>query len=132
MANPTSSYREAQMRSLANPVRAVHYLNGVLQDYPEGFLKALRKVAQARQMSKVAQTAGVKREALYRALSDQGNPTYETLVSVLGVLGLRLAVTSVKEEENDTHSACQAVTTPSRLIPTLSTMAAAQPTPDKE
>ena len=50
----TRPYREASMEALADPVEAKHYLNVVLDDYPEGFLKALRNVVQARQMVEVA------------------------------------------------------------------------------
>jgi probable addiction module antidote protein len=97
MAIKTSSYHAALLRDLADPEEAEHYLNAVLEDYPEGFLKALRNVAQARQMAKVAQDAGIQRESLYRALSEDGNPTLETLTAVLDALGLRLAVASHKQ-----------------------------------
>jgi probable addiction module antidote protein len=54
------------------------------------FRKALRNVAQARQMAKVARKAGVTRESLYRVTSDIGNPTLETLDSVLDALGIKI------------------------------------------
>ncbi|MDQ2924132.1 MAG: putative addiction module antidote protein [Acidobacteriota bacterium] len=92
--NKTSSYRQALIESLVDPVEAKNYLKAVLEDYPQGFLKALRNVAQANQMSKVAEAAGVKRESLYRALSEQGNPTLDTLTGVLSALGLKLSITS--------------------------------------
>jgi probable addiction module antidote protein len=95
MASKTSSYREALLESLVDPREAARYLNAVLEDYPAGFLKALRNVAQARQMSKVAEEAGVQRESLYRALSDDGNPTLDTFTSVLAALGLRMTISSV-------------------------------------
>jgi probable addiction module antidote protein len=94
MANKISTYREALLESLADPNEAAHYLNAVLEDYPEGFLKALRNVAQARQMAKVAEEAGIQRESLYRALSDGGNPTLDTFTSVLAALGLRMTISS--------------------------------------
>jgi probable addiction module antidote protein len=97
MASKTSSYREALVESLADSNEAVRYLNAVLRDYPEGFLKALRNVAQARQMSKVAEEAGIQRETLYRALSDDGNPTLETFTSVLAALGLRMTIAPAGE-----------------------------------
>lgn len=97
MGSKTSSYREALIESLGDPNEAVRYLNAVLEDYPEGFLKALRNVAQARQMSKVAEEAGIQRESLYRALSDEGNPTWETFNSVLAALGLRMTISSAIE-----------------------------------
>jgi len=58
------------------------------------FLEALRDVAQARQMTKVAREAGVTRESLYRATSDIGNPTLETLGSILEVLGIKIRFTA--------------------------------------
>ncbi|ADW70409.1 addiction module antidote protein [Granulicella tundricola] len=92
MANKTTPYREALLASLADPIEAKHYLNATLEDNPEGFLKALRNVAQARRMAQVAQDAGLTRESLYRTLSEEGNPTFETLNSVLDVLGLKITI----------------------------------------
>jgi probable addiction module antidote protein len=40
----------------------------------------------------VAKEAGIQRETLYRAFSEQGNPTFETLSSVLGALGMKLSI----------------------------------------
>lgn len=94
----TSSYRESLIESLCDPDEAREYLRAVLEDYPEGFLKALRNVAQANQMSKVASDAGIQRESLYRALSDSGNPRYDTLISILDALGMKLTI-AVSETE---------------------------------
>jgi probable addiction module antidote protein len=46
-------------------------------------------------MSQVAETAGLSRESLYRAISAQGNPTLDTTMRVLEALGLRLSVEKV-------------------------------------
>jgi probable addiction module antidote protein len=92
MTSKTRPYRELLLERLANPEVAGHYLNAALEDSPESFLKALKNVAQARQMTKVAKDAGVQRETLYRSFSEQGNPTFATLSSVLGALGMRLMV----------------------------------------
>jgi len=43
-------------------------------------------------MSCVAKDAGVQRETLYRSFSEQGNPTFETLSSVLGALGMKISI----------------------------------------
>jgi len=90
MPRQTRSYREALLESLSDPIEAVHYLNAAIDDSPEMFLKALRNVAQARQMAKVARDAGVTRESLYRATSEIGNPTLETLDSVLAAVGIKI------------------------------------------
>jgi len=88
----TTSYRQSLLTALEDRVEASAYLNAALDDSPQAFLKALRNVAQARQMSRVAKDAGVQRETLYRSFSEQGNPTFETLSSVLEALGMRLSI----------------------------------------
>ena len=92
MTIKTSSYRQSLLTALLDPVEASAYLNAALEDSPEGFLKALKNVAQARPMAQVAREAGIQRETLYRAFSDQGNPTFETLSSVLAALGMKLSI----------------------------------------
>lgn len=100
MSSKTRPYREILMEHLADPLEASAYLNAALESSPESFLKALRNVAQARQMSKVAKDAGVQRETLYRSFSEQGNPTFETLSSVLGAMGMRLMVATAQQDES--------------------------------
>ena len=58
---------------------------------PRYIAAALGAIARARGMSKVAKAAGVTREALYRALSEDGDPRLSTLLGVARALGLRLA-----------------------------------------
>lgn len=53
---------------------------------------ALGIVARARGMAGLAAEIGVKRQQLYRALSEDGNPTLETLTKVIAALGFRLSV----------------------------------------
>ncbi len=92
MPKRTSSYNSWQLEKLTNPETAAAYLNAAISDSPEMFRKALRNVAQSRQMAKVAREAGVTRESLYRATSDIGNPTLETLASIFTVLDLQMTV----------------------------------------
>lgn len=81
----------------ADPRFAAEYLKAAAEeiDTPGGkgaLLIALRQVAEAcGGMAKVAESAGIRREALYRALSPKGNPTLSTLLAVLKAVGLRLA-----------------------------------------
>lgn len=88
----TRSYRESLLSALTDPAEASAYLNAALDDSPQAFLKALKNVAQARQMSRIAKEAGIQRETLYRSFSEQGNPTFETLSSVLEALGMKLSI----------------------------------------
>jgi len=92
MLKRTRDYHPWLLEKLANPQTAADYLNEAMNDSPEMFLKALRNIAQARQMASVAKQAGVRRESLYRTLSKRGNPRLDTLNAVLRVLGLRMAI----------------------------------------
>jgi probable addiction module antidote protein len=89
------SHDEAVIRELReNPRFAVEYLKAALEenDEPRILLIALRRVVQARGVAKIAKTAGVERESLYRALSKSGNPRLSTLAAVTKAVGLRLTV----------------------------------------
>jgi probable addiction module antidote protein len=56
--------------------------------------KALGAVARARGgMAQLAQETGLSREALYRALSETGNPELATVLKVMRALGIRLKAT---------------------------------------
>jgi probable addiction module antidote protein len=53
---------------------------------------AVGAVARARGLSNLERATGIKRQTLNKSLSLKGNPTLETLVTVLGALGLRLEI----------------------------------------
>ena len=54
---------------------------------------ALGVIARAKGMTQVAKDAGVTREALYKALSAEGDPKLSTLLGVVKALGVNLTVT---------------------------------------
>ena len=54
--------------------------------------KALGDIARAKGMSRVAREAGLSRESLYKALSGQRSPNFETILKVLRALDLELRV----------------------------------------
>jgi probable addiction module antidote protein len=67
------------------------YLEGAFADGDAGEISdALGVVARARGMSRVAEDTGLTRQALYKALSSDGNPEFATVLKVLRALGLRL------------------------------------------
>jgi len=71
----------------------LYYLEAAMEgNDPKHILSALGDVARSKGMSEIAQKSGLGRQALYRALSEEGNPTLETLLSVLDTLGLQLSV----------------------------------------
>ncbi len=79
------------LEQLQDPATAAEYLNEARKDSRASFLKGLRNVAESRRMSVVAEDAGLNRESLYRALSEEGNPRLDTYDSVLDALGLDYA-----------------------------------------
>ena len=93
MPKRTTEFREDLLGDLADPREAAEYLNAALEDSEELFLVALRDVADARQMAKVAESAGIARESIYRMLSATGNPTYTSLLGILRAVGLRFEIT---------------------------------------
>ena len=79
---------------LDNDEALIAYLNASLEENdPKYFAKALGNVARAKGMSSISEAAGLGRQALYRALSGDGNPRIDTLFKVLETLNVRLAVT---------------------------------------
>ena len=52
--------------------------------------KALGDIARAKGMAQVARDAGLSRESLYKALSGERSPGFDTILKVMGALGLQL------------------------------------------
>jgi probable addiction module antidote protein len=52
--------------------------------------KALGDIARARGMAQVARDAGLSRESLYKALSGERSPGFDTILKVMTALGLKL------------------------------------------
>ncbi|WP_027811545.1 addiction module antidote protein [Burkholderia cenocepacia] len=70
-----------------------HYLAQAFEDgEPRLIQAALGNVAKVRGMTALARESGVKREALYRALSEGGNAEFATIMKVVAALGLHLTV----------------------------------------
>ena len=71
----------------------LYYLEAAMEgNDPKHIARALGDVARSKGMTELAKKAGLGRQALYSALSENGNPTLETLVAVLSALGLELTV----------------------------------------
>lgn len=78
---------------LDTPAAVAAYLEAALEeDDPALLTHALGVIARAQGMAKIAEEAGVTREALYKALSADGDPRLSTFLGVLRALGLRLDI----------------------------------------
>jgi probable addiction module antidote protein len=78
-------------RYLTSPESQTDLLNDALASGDASYVAhALGVIARARGMSDVAREAGITREALYRSLSEDGDPRLTTLLGVMRALGVRL------------------------------------------
>jgi probable addiction module antidote protein len=69
------------------------YLDSWLEDgTPEELRNALATVARSKGMSDLARRSGLSRPGIYKALGEDGNPSFETIRSILSAMGLRLTV----------------------------------------
>jgi probable addiction module antidote protein len=72
------------------------YLEAAVDEDPgDGslFRAALNDIARARNMTHLAQEAGMSREGLYKALSENGNPSFTTVLRITRALGMKLRIT---------------------------------------
>lgn len=77
---------------LRTPEEMAAYLDAWLKEAPEdatGIARALGDIARAKGMTQVARDAGLSRESLYKALGENGNPTFATVLKVARALGVR-------------------------------------------
>ncbi|MBK6286747.1 MAG: addiction module antidote protein [Pseudomonadales bacterium] len=93
----TSKYDVAE--HLRTPEEMAAYLEACMEeaDGDATFIaKALGDIARARGMSQVARDAGLSRESLYKALSGDRAPTFDTILKVVNALGLKLHAEAVE------------------------------------
>jgi len=92
---PFRDHDEAVIDSFRRePALAAAYLNQVLADGDQAeILVALKRLAHAfGGIAQVAAASGLNATSLYRTLSRRGNPELNSLISILRVMGFRLAV----------------------------------------
>ena len=73
------------------------YLEACAEEEPgDGSLicAALNDIARSGNMSRLAREAGMSRKGLYKALSEDGNPTFATVMRITRALGMNLRITA--------------------------------------
>jgi len=94
------SYDDVILVNMRDSEYALAYLQDALDESIEEFLLALRKYVKANGgIAKCSEEAGLSREALYRMLSETGNPELRSVISVLKAHGLHLSIDKVKVHE---------------------------------
>ena len=96
MSKLHENYESGLQASLADPAEAAAYLNAALEDGSQDvFLLALKDVAKAHGMTRLARETALNRENIYRILSETGNPQLSSLKTLLDSLGLKLSIEPV-------------------------------------
>ena len=86
-------FDEVLFEDLRDPESAAIYLQDAWEDSTEEFLVALRKFVQANGgMAQCAEKAQITREALYRMLSEKGNPELRSIRAILQANGIRFSI----------------------------------------
>ncbi len=87
----TTKYDVAE--HLRTPEEMAAYLEACIEDADgdAAFIaKALGDIARAKGMTQVARGSGLSRESLYKALSGERSPGFDTILKVISALGLKL------------------------------------------
>ena len=82
---------------LRTPEDARLYLEACAEEDPgDGSLirAALNDIARSGNMSRLAREIGMSREGLYKALSDNGNPSFATVMRITRALGMHVRITA--------------------------------------
>jgi len=99
MMSKTMTTRYDVAEHLRTPEEMAAYLEACLEeaDGDAAFIaKALGDIARAKGMTQVARDAGLSRESLYKALSGERTPNFDTVLKVVGALGLKLHAEATK------------------------------------
>ena len=71
---------------------AVYLQAAIEEDDTELFLAVLGDIARSEGMNGLAKRLGVSRESLYRSLSQNGNPSFATVMKVFHILGFQISI----------------------------------------
>jgi probable addiction module antidote protein len=98
MATKTRPYNVVE--TLRTPDEMAAYLEACIEEAngDSAFIaKALGDIARAQVMTDIARQSGLSRESLYKALSGERSPSFDTVLKVISALGLKLSA-GVRDE----------------------------------
>lgn len=88
-----TKFQEDLERKLLNSDFAADFLAAAIAEDDEEFLsEALAKVIKAHGATRVAEESGIARQALYKMISIEGNPSFKNVNKLLEAVGLELTV----------------------------------------
>jgi probable addiction module antidote protein len=100
--NRTRTTRYDVAEHLRTPEEMAAYLDACIEEAngDAAFVaKALGDIARAQGMSQIARQTGLSRESLYKALSGDRVPTFDTILKVISALGLRIHTEAFTDAE---------------------------------
>ena len=95
MQTTTAPYDVAEF--LETPEEMAAYLEACIEEAngDAAFIaKALGDIARAKGMTQIARETGLSRESLYKALSGERSPSFDTVLKVVSALGLKLSASA--------------------------------------
>lgn len=94
MGARVTSYDEHISRLLKSRKDVETYLNAALEEEdPRAFLIAMRNVVKVYGgFTTISKETGLNREHLYRAFSKRGNPTFDSLNSLMNAIGFKVRI----------------------------------------
>jgi probable addiction module antidote protein len=98
----TKTFKYDVAEHLRTPEEMAAYLEACLEEAKgdAAFIaKALGDIARAKGMTQVARDAGLSRESLYKALSGERSPGFDTIIKVISALGLELHAKAVQAND---------------------------------
>lgn len=100
MDTKTRPYNVAE--TLRTPDEMVAYLEACIEEEhgDAAFIaKALGEIVRAQGMTEIARQTGLSRESLYKALTGERSPSFDTELKVISALGLKLSACVSDEAE---------------------------------
>ncbi len=89
----TSTMREYKIAHHINSIEEVFgYLNAALAYGDEEFFRSLGDISKSKGMNDLAKKTGLSREALYRSLSGNTKPRFDTIAKVIDGLGMKFEI----------------------------------------
>ena len=90
---PKLLFRDDLLEALRDSKEAGAYLEAALREDLDGFLSALKDVAEAQGgMSRLAKAAKLNRAGVYRMFSKKGNPAFRNIMLLLDCLGYEVRI----------------------------------------
>ena len=101
----TASHHDYLIKSLQDPKELAAYLQVTMEEFDEtgdikSLLISLRHIVEAKGgITQLAEKTKLNRQALYRTLSLDGNPRFDTLTAILKALGVKLSFNLSKNKK---------------------------------